>query len=169
MTPFIQQLLQAQLPLEWAPVHLVSDDPAKVLGTAAQEGLMLPQLLQRTGMPTQRLDLVSPYFVPTRSGTEALAQLQRSGVQVRVLTNALEATDVAVVHSGYAKYRKPLLQAGIELFEMRSNNPSRWSWKTSSSWARWAARAPACMPRPLPSMGRRPLSAPSTSTRVRPC
>ncbi|MDI9854060.1 phospholipase D family protein [Comamonas sp. 17RB] len=123
MTPFIQQLLQAQLPLEWAPVHLVSDDPAKVLGTAAQEGLMLPQLLQRTGMPTRHLDLVSPYFVPTRSGTEALAQLQRSGVQVRVLTNALEATDVAVVHSGYAKYRKPLLQAGIELFEMRSNNP----------------------------------------------
>ena len=40
-----------------------------------------------------------------------------------MLTNALEATDVAVVHSGYAKYRKPLLQAGIELFEMRSNNP----------------------------------------------
>lgn len=123
MTPFIQQLLQAQLPLEWAQVALVSDDPAKVLGDAPKEGLMLPQLLQRTGMPRQQLDLVSPYFVPTQAGTQALAQLHQQGVQVRVLTNALEATDVAVVHSGYAKYRQPLLQAGIQLFEMRSNNP----------------------------------------------
>ncbi|MCH1993415.1 phospholipase D-like domain-containing protein, partial [Achromobacter xylosoxidans] len=37
----------------------------------------------------------------------------------RVLTNALEATDVAVVHSGYATRRRELLAAGVELFEMK--------------------------------------------------
>src|SRR5262249_21895166 len=37
----------------------------------------------------------------------------------RVLTNALEATDVAAVFAGYAKWRKPLLENGIVLYELR--------------------------------------------------
>ncbi len=35
-----------------------------------------------------------------------------------MLTNSLSSTDVSVVHAGYARYRKPLLRAGIELFEL---------------------------------------------------
>ena len=38
---------------------------------------------------------------------------------MRILTNALEATDVSAVHSGYARYRKDLLRAGVELHEMK--------------------------------------------------
>jgi putative cardiolipin synthase len=38
---------------------------------------------------------------------------------VKILTNALESTDVAAVHSGYAKRRRDLLKSGVELFEMR--------------------------------------------------
>ncbi|CPK88355.1 phospholipase D [Bordetella pertussis] len=57
--------------------------------------------------------------MPAEAGTQAFAALARGGAQVRVLTNALEATDVAVVHSGYAKRRKALLQAGVRLYEMR--------------------------------------------------
>lgn len=41
------------------------------------------------------------------------------GVKVRVLTNSLEATDVAAVHAGYAKWRRALLESGISLFELR--------------------------------------------------
>ena len=39
-------------------------------------------------------------------------------MRVRILTNSLASNDVAVVHSGYAKYRKDLLRAGVELYEM---------------------------------------------------
>ncbi|WP_439135767.1 phospholipase D-like domain-containing protein, partial [Pseudomaricurvus sp.] len=35
-------------------------------------------------------------------------------------TNALSTTDVAVVHSGYSQYRKPLLESGVQLWELRS-------------------------------------------------
>ena len=38
---------------------------------------------------------------------------------MRVITNSLASTDVPVVHSGYAKYRKDLLRAGVELHEMK--------------------------------------------------
>jgi len=64
---------------------------------------------------------VSPYFVPSKDAAQALGGIARGGVQVRVLTNSLEATDVAAVHAGYAKWRRALLQAGVSLFELRRN------------------------------------------------
>jgi len=63
------------------------------------------------------LDLVSPYFVPTVPGSNALRNLIRQGV--RVLTNSLATTDVALVHAGSAKRRRALLETGIELLELK--------------------------------------------------
>ena len=117
--PFIRQLLQGELSLEWATTRMVSDDPRKTLGTAPREATLPHQLHEILGVPAADLALVSPYFVPTASGTQAFAKMARNGVRVRVLTNALEATDVAIVHSGYAKRRKDLLAAGVELYEMK--------------------------------------------------
>ena len=64
--------------------------------------------------------------MPTTAGVQTLATLRQSGVRVRVMTNAYEATDVPLVHAGYAKQRKALLQHGVELYEMqRLIPPSR--------------------------------------------
>jgi len=49
--------------------------------------------------------------------------MARRGVEITILVNSLEATDVDAVHSGYAKRRKPLLEAGITLYEMRLVSP----------------------------------------------
>ncbi|HAP24315.1 MAG TPA: hypothetical protein DCR74_01390 [Achromobacter sp.] len=117
--PFIRQLLSGELPLIWASTRMVSDDPRKTLGNAPREAMLPHQLHEIVGEPAKELLLVSPYFVPTAAGAQAFAQMARNGVKVRVLTNALEATDVAVVHSGYAKRRKDLLAAGVELYEMK--------------------------------------------------
>ncbi|MEG0000177.1 MAG: phospholipase D family protein [Comamonas sp.] len=118
-TPFLQQLLQGVLPLEWARVRMVSDDPAKGLGRATPPGLLVTQLAPIIGTPQHSLDLVSPYFVPTQAGVAAFAQLRQRGIRVRVLTNSLQATDVAIVHAGYARWRRALLDQGVELYEMR--------------------------------------------------
>jgi putative cardiolipin synthase len=117
---FVSELVARKLPLEWATARLVSDDPAKALGRAAPDSRLIPQLKELLGAPARELDVVSAYFVPGKSGTEALSALARSGVAVRVLTNSLEATDVPAVHAGYAGWRKPLLASGVKLFEMRS-------------------------------------------------
>lgn len=120
--PFIQQLVDGQLPLQWAPATIVSDDPAKGLGQAADKDLVSQQLAVILGEPQQHVELVSPYFVPTAAGVKAFTALTERGVRVRILTNALEATDVVAVHSGYAKRRKALLEGGVELFEMRRDS-----------------------------------------------
>jgi putative cardiolipin synthase len=97
----------------------LSDDPAKGQGEVARGDLMASQLARVLRQPRRDVELVSAYFVPGADGVAALSALARQGVRVRILTNALEATDVAAVHSGYARRRVPLLAAGVELFEMR--------------------------------------------------
>ncbi|AWI10387.1 phospholipase D-like domain-containing protein [Ereboglobus luteus] len=45
--------------------------------------------------------------------------LVKRGVDVKLLTNSLASTDVAIVHAGYARYRAPLIDAGVQLYELR--------------------------------------------------
>jgi len=122
-SPFVGDLLAHRLNFEWSPTQMVSDDPAKGLGRAPEEALLWHRLKTSIGAPVRELRLVSPYFVPGSAGVDALAAIARQGVRVEVLTNALEATDVAVVHSGYAKRRKALLGAGVRLLELKRGSP----------------------------------------------
>lgn len=102
-------MIAGRLTLDWVPVRLISDDPAKGLARVPASSLIWPRIKEALGTPRSRLDLVSPYFVRTRAGTDALATLSKQGVKIRVLTNSLAAADVALVHAGYAKRRKALL------------------------------------------------------------
>ena len=122
-SPLVGDLLAHRLNFEWSPTQMVSDDPAKGLGRAPEEALLWHRLKTSIGAPVRELRLVSPYFVPGSAGVDALAAIARQGVRVEVLTNALEATDVAVVHSGYAKRRKALLGAGVSLLELKRGSP----------------------------------------------
>jgi putative cardiolipin synthase len=117
--PLVQALLRGELSLDWALTHFISDAPGKVLG---KSGITLWQRASRILAAADiELDLVSPYVVPHQEGARFLLDLAARGVKVRVLTNSLEATDVAVVHAGYAKWRKRLIEAGIALFEFKRN------------------------------------------------
>jgi putative cardiolipin synthase len=115
---YVRQALARELPFEWATVRMVSDDPAKGLGRARDDELLWTRLRQVLEAPRRELELVSPYFVPGKEGVEYFSALARQGVKVTILTNSLAATDVAAVHAGYAKRRKPLLEAGVVIFEM---------------------------------------------------
>lgn len=118
-SPFRAALETGQVGAEWVPVQLLSDDPAKGLGKAPPDSLVSERLREAVGTPARELQIVSPYFVPTTAGVDYLVGLARPGVRISILTNSLEATDVAAVHAGYAKHRKALLQAGITLYEMK--------------------------------------------------
>jgi cardiolipin synthase C len=108
-------------PVQWAKAHFVADHPSKALGKAKDQQLLYAQVLKIMGKPEQHMELVSAYFVPTQQGTAYLNQLSKDGIKVRVLTNSLVANDVAVVHSFYSQYRKPLLQSGVQLYEFKPN------------------------------------------------
>lgn len=115
----VRDLLAGRLALHWAPVAMVSDDPAKGLGRAATQDLLWAQLQAVMPNASREVQLVSPYFVPRGRGAYLLMSLALHGRRVTVLTNALEATDVPAVHGGYASWRRPLLEAGVELYELK--------------------------------------------------
>jgi putative cardiolipin synthase len=122
---FVQDLIAGALHYEWASTRMLSDDPAKALGRARPHELLGQRLSDALGDPTRELQLISAYLVPTREGAEALAELARSGVSITVLTNSLEATDVGIVHAGYAKRRKQLLRSGIVVYELKRTSNVR--------------------------------------------
>jgi putative cardiolipin synthase len=118
-SPFVRDLVERRLPLEWAPVHMISDDPAKGLGLAAPENLFPQQLNEVIGDPATDVELVAAYYIPTTTGVNSFVSLAKRGVKIKVLTNSLQASDGPYVYSGYAKHRKSLLKAGVTLYEMR--------------------------------------------------
>ena len=131
---FVRGLTQGTLEMEWAVAHAFADDPAKGLGKASPEALLTSSLERALGRPAVEFELISPYFVPTAAGVAWFEDMARRGVKIKVLTNALEATDVSVVHAGYSKRRKALLKAGVSLYELR---------RTSEAGAGRAARETA--------------------------
>lgn len=106
-------------PIDWEKAHFLADSPNKIRGEARDHQLISQQMISIMGKPTQHLDLVSAYFVPTYKGTDYLSSLAQQKVKVRILTNSFLANDVALVHAFYQKYRKDLLKNGVELHEFK--------------------------------------------------
>lgn len=111
-----------KLPLTWAHAALFSDDPAKISDKDVSRDRLIQRLLTAIGPPVASVDLISAYFIPGAAAVQRLAEYAARGVRVRTLTNALESTDVAVVHGGYAPYRPKMIASGIEVYEMRSDH-----------------------------------------------
>ncbi|MCB2110071.1 MAG: phospholipase D family protein [Defluviimonas sp.] len=124
-TPIVAHLEAGTLPLEWVPATLFSDDPAKAEGLAEREELMIQKLMAAIGTPAHSVDIVSAYFIPGVRGTERIVGFAAGGARVRTLTNALAATDVVPVHAGYIGYREALLDAGVEVYELRAEGAGR--------------------------------------------
>lgn len=109
------------LHLHWAPAQIIADPPDKLkqpVGTRSDRylrGQIAPYL---RGVRSDLL-IVSPYFVPGKTGLALFGERRRDGVGISVLTNSLAATDVWLVHAGYMKYRRPLLDEGVRLYELR--------------------------------------------------
>ncbi|CAN5424415.1 phospholipase D family protein [soil metagenome] len=115
----MQDLAAGRVDLQWTRVTMISDDPAKGLGQATGGDLIVTDIGRTIMGARSHVEIVSPYFVPTEAGVVAFRELTSRHVRVRVLTNSLEATDVMAVHAGYANRRRALLQAGVELWELR--------------------------------------------------
>ncbi|WP_396584080.1 phospholipase D family protein [Bartonella grahamii] len=100
-------------------VVVLSDPPEKALRKQASNWLM-KALSKVIGNAQKTVQITSPYFVPGKVGTQNFSNLVSKGVDVKILTNSLAATDVALVHGGYVPYRKELLKSGVKLYELKA-------------------------------------------------
>jgi putative cardiolipin synthase len=127
-TPYVKALEESLVALTgtqgeawtWATYELVYDSPDKSDAAKAKEAeSIVTPLREAVKSAKSELIIISPYFVPLKSGIEFLSGLSESGVSIYVITNSLAATNHSVVHSGYVGAREPLLKSGVRLFEVR--------------------------------------------------
>ncbi len=106
----------------WAPYQLAVDSPDKTYKSKAADVASITTPLRESLLSAKtEAIIISPYFVPRKTGIEVLSGLQRGGVDVMVITNSLAANNQASVHGGYAPSRKPLLKSGVRIFEVRAD------------------------------------------------
>ncbi len=106
----------------WSEWVLAYDQPRKVDTKEIQpETHLFPTLLEGMDLAQDDLLIVSPYFIPGKELTAYLIGRVEDGVRVRILTNSLQSNDVGAVHAGYARYRKALVEGGVELYELRAD------------------------------------------------
>ncbi len=79
----------------------------------------------------QREVLIStPYFIPDAEFADILLGLIARGVRVAVVTNSLASNNQSIAHTGYRHWRRPLLAAGVELYEFRRDAQLRFDYAT---------------------------------------
>lgn len=108
-------------PLAWSTSVVVWDAPsvASVTDLPPANMRMSRAIGEALASVRQRLLVVSGYFVPEQLDNIDLLSMARRGMQVTILTNALESSDVPLVHGAYAPHRVALLEAGARLYEVR--------------------------------------------------
>jgi putative cardiolipin synthase len=118
-SPLANNLRQDSVRFSWGEADVIYDQPEKLVKAFNKTQYHLaPKLEPYFKGVRSELIIISPYFIPGKEGVAFLTQLSQRDVKVRILTNSLSSTDVGIVHSGYAKYRKPLLRGGVELYEV---------------------------------------------------
>jgi putative cardiolipin synthase len=114
-------MLSGKLPLIWAKAEVIYDSPEKLkVESGEQPGYLLRYRLREVTAETRsELIIVSPYLVPGPGGMRFFEKLHERNIRVRVLTNSLASTDMPIVHSRYQTFRVPMLEKGVELYEVR--------------------------------------------------
>lgn len=123
---FARQFQDGTVTWFWSPATIVNDHPEKVLTCSTKDETHLaPKLRELVHTTASELFLVTPYFVAGKNGVALLAGARQRGARVVVITNSLASTNSVPVHSGYRRYRRALLEAGVELYEIKPTASSQ--------------------------------------------
>ena len=82
---------------------------------------MLETMFEFFEQAERELFITNAYIIPGPPGIEMLQRLSERGVDIRILTNSLASHDVPAVNSHYEPWRKPIIAAGVELYEQRAD------------------------------------------------
>ena len=115
-------LLDGRLSFVWANAAVIADKPEKAEVPPGEHvrSPVVRQLMREMRSVKNEVAIVTPYFVPGERPMAVIKELRQRNVRVRIMTNSLSSTDAPIVHSAYKRYRTPLLEAGVELSELRA-------------------------------------------------
>ena len=125
--------------LVWAHGRVIADDP-EAIARGQESDDVVAFIRGRVAQLKEELLVESPYFVLPAGARATVKALHERNVRVRVLTNSLASNDMLPAHSGYAKTRRPLLENGMELYELRPDTDA-----FRPGWSLLSGRSPAAL------------------------
>ncbi len=136
----IRQLRKGKLPLLWSSSELIYDPPVKVRGRRKdRKKYLMSQIMPHLAQAKSEVLIITPYFVPRRSGLRWIKRLRKKGVRVIVLTNSYASNDVPFAYIGYERYRRKLVKMGVELYEFKPTAES--TRRKSYAWLKTIPKA----------------------------
>jgi putative cardiolipin synthase len=118
----LQDLFADRQPFIPADARLLSDNPDKLINEISEEQMQLANDLREVLFSAEEeVVMITPYYVPLDRGIQLLRILTDRGLRVVIITNSLASNNHVPVHSGYARYRKDVIRAGAELYEVRAH------------------------------------------------
>lgn len=121
-SPLMKNFVNGSQPLYAAPARVLADSPDKLVNEVNETHMrLISDLADITRQAEKEVVFISPYYIPREGGVRFARELVDKGVRVVVLTNSLASNNHVPVHSGYARYRKDVIEAGVELYEARAN------------------------------------------------
>ena len=119
--PLDEDLDAGRVGLVWGTARAFADPPDKLLNATAAEAFrtsVTNDVVATIWRADEELVFTSPYLIPGTGGMKTILGLREKGVRLIIMTNSLAATDEPLVHNGYSHYRREMLKAGVELYEI---------------------------------------------------
>ena len=118
----VQYLLDDRVALFPANGEVISDNPEKLLNKVSRDQqVLITRMAEVVASAESEVIVVTPYFIPGADGVEFFRSLTERGVRVIILTNSLASNNHIPVHGAYSRYRRSIIRAGVELYELRVN------------------------------------------------
>ncbi len=122
----VDDLINGRRKLYSAESEVITDDPSKLVQDISDDTMILARRLEDVvEQATDEVIVFTPYFVPMDEGVEFWSSVAAKGVRVVLVTNSLASNNHTAVHSAYSGYRKRIIEAGIELYEVRADAVER--------------------------------------------
>jgi len=125
-SPLMQDLLDNRVKFFPSDGKVITDDPEKLLNEVSSDHKILVTALAKTVNDAKsEVVVVNPYFIPRKTGIEFWKNIVDKGARVVVVTNSLASNNHVPVHTAYARYRHDLIDAGVELYEIRVDSSKK--------------------------------------------
>jgi putative cardiolipin synthase len=116
---WLESLRRARSRMEPGEALVVHD--AADIGTSGATCLMAHAFDEALARNSGDVVVVTAYLVPSDDLLERMRRHVAAGNRIRILTNSRETNNQPLAHRYYARSRRALLAAGVELYELRGD------------------------------------------------
>jgi cardiolipin synthase C len=122
----MQDLIDNRVEFYPSDSQVITDDPEKLLNEVSSDHkILVTALANSVNKAESEVVVVTPYFIPRKTGVEFWRNIVDNGSRVVVITNSLASNNHIPVHAAYSRYRHDIINAGVELYEIRVDSSKK--------------------------------------------